>query len=240
MIRKMKTIIWLVGVIVLVCLVSYPLQEAKDAWTVWSSPLSGKVIVLDPGHGGPDGGAEGTDGTQEKEITLQMSRYLQDYLQEAGALVYLTRYEDTDLSSDSAGSLSRRKSEDIRNRVQYIREKEADFYLSIHLNAIPSDRWRGAQTFYNPDVKASENLAKFIQSEIKSNLENTTREALGLNNIYILKHVEAPGALVEAGFLSNNEERELLKSDEYQRKMAASIYQGVLRYVTEREHPSNK
>ncbi|TGB00880.1 N-acetylmuramoyl-L-alanine amidase CwlD [Halobacillus salinus] len=239
MIRKMKTFLWLVGVVVLVCLVSYPLQEAKDAWTEWSSPLSGKVIVLDPGHGGPDGGAEGTDGTQEKEITLQMSRYLQDYLQEAGALVYLTRYEDTDLSSEDAGSLSRRKSEDIRNRVQYIKEKEADFYLSIHLNAIPSDKWRGAQTFYNPDVEESKNLAKFIQSEIKSNLENTTREALGLTNIYILKNVDAPGALVEAGFLSNGEERELLKSDDYQRKMAASIYQGVLRYVTEREHPSS-
>ncbi|MCA0972621.1 N-acetylmuramoyl-L-alanine amidase CwlD [Halobacillus litoralis] len=240
MIRKMKTFFWLIGIVALVCLVSYPIQEAKDAWTIWSSPLSGKVVVLDPGHGGPDGGAEGSDGTQEKQITLKLSRYLQDYLQEAGALVYLTRYEDEDLSSDGAGSLSRRKSEDIRNRVQYIDEKEVDFYLSIHLNAIPSGQWRGAQTFYNPNSEESENLAKFIQSEIKTNLENTTREALGLKNIYILKKVEAPGALVEAGFLSNDQERELLKSDDYQRKMAASIYQGVLRFVTEREHPSSK
>ena len=238
MIRRMKTFIWLAGIVLLVCLVSYPIQEAKDAWTVWSSPLAGKVIVLDPGHGGPDGGAEGSDGTQEKEITLQMSRYLQDYLQGAGALVYLTRYEDTDLSSENAGSLSRRKSEDIRNRVQYVKEKEADFYLSIHLNAIPSGKWRGAQSFYNPNVEESENLAKFIQSEIRKNLENTTREALGLNNIYLLKHVKAPGALIEAGFLSNDQERELLKSDDYQRKVAASIYQGILRFVTEREYPS--
>lgn len=66
---------------------------------------------------------------------------------------------------------------------------------------------------------------------------NTKREALGLSNIYILKHAEAPGALVEAGFLSNDRERELLKSEDYQRQMAASIYQGVLRYVTEREFP---
>ncbi|MGI8317297.1 N-acetylmuramoyl-L-alanine amidase CwlD [Halobacillus mangrovi] len=238
MIRRMKTFVWLAGIVALVWLVSYPIQEAKDAWTVWSSPLSGKVIVIDPGHGGPDGGAEGSDGTQEKEITLQMSEYLRDYLQEAGALVYLTRYEDTDLSSEGAGSLSRRKSEDIRNRVQYIEEKEADFYLSIHLNAIPSSKWRGAQTFYNPNMDESEYLAKFIQSEIKTNLENTTRESLGLSNIYLLRNVKAPGALVEAGFLSNPEERELLKSDDYQRKMAASIYQGVLRYVTEREYPS--
>ncbi|MGP4063021.1 N-acetylmuramoyl-L-alanine amidase CwlD [Halobacillus sp. H74] len=237
--RRMKTFLWLVGIVILVCAVSYPLQEAKDAWTVWSSPLSGKVIVLDPGHGGPDGGASGKDGTEEKDITLQLAEYLQDYLQQAGALVYLTRYEDTDLSSEGAGSLSRRKSEDIRNRVQYIKEKEADFYLSLHLNAIPSAKWSGAQTFYNPGVADSEHLAKFIQSEIRSNMENTDREALGLTNIYLLKHVEAPGALVEAGFLSNERERELLKTDEYQRKIAASIYQGVLRFVTEREYSSS-
>ncbi|UOQ44571.1 N-acetylmuramoyl-L-alanine amidase CwlD [Halobacillus salinarum] len=237
MIRRLKTFGWLTGIIILVWLVSYPIQEAKEAWMGWSSPLSGKVIVIDPGHGGPDGGAVGKDGTEEKDITLQISNYLQDYLQEAGALVYLTRYEDKDLSSDEAGSLSRRKSEDIRNRVQYIKEKKADFYLSIHLNAIPSTKWRGAQTFYYPKSEGSQNLAKFIQSEIKTNLENTTREALGLTNIYLLKHADVPGALVEAGFLSNVEERGLLKSDDYQRKMAAAVYQGILRYVTEREYP---
>ncbi|RWZ52089.1 N-acetylmuramoyl-L-alanine amidase CwlD [Halobacillus fulvus] len=240
MVRRLKTFMWLAGVVLLVCFVSYPLQEVKDTWTVWSSPLSGKVIVLDPGHGGPDGGAVGGDGTEEKEITLQLSLYLQDYLQEAGALVYLTRYEDTDLSSEDAGSLSRRKSEDIRNRVQYVDEKEADFYLSLHLNAIPSAKWRGAQTFYNPDDEESQHLAKFIQEEIKDSLDNTERDALGLTNMYLLKHVEAPGALVEAGFLSNPEERELLKSDAYQRKMAASIYYGILRYVTEREFPGSE
>ncbi|ELK47872.1 MULTISPECIES: N-acetylmuramoyl-L-alanine amidase CwlD [unclassified Halobacillus] len=238
MIRRMKTFFWLAGIVILVCAVSYPLQEAKDAWTVWSSPLSGKVVVLDPGHGGPDGGAEGTDGTQEKEITLRLAEYVRDYLQQAGAIVYLTRYDDEDLSSEAAGSLSRRKAEDIKKRVQFVKDKEADFYLSLHLNAIPSPKWKGAQTFYNPDVSESEQLAKFIQDEIRSNIGNTTREAMGLTNIYILKHIEAPGALVEAGFLSNEQERELLKTEDYQRKVAASVYQGVLRFVTEREYPS--
>ncbi|WP_226585715.1 N-acetylmuramoyl-L-alanine amidase CwlD [Halobacillus litoralis] len=239
MLRRLKTFMWMAGIVVLVCAVSYPIQEAKDAWTVWSSPLSGKVIVLDPGHGGVDGGAVGKDGTEEKVITLQMAEYLRDYLQQAGALVYMTRYDDMDLAAEDTSGLSRRKSEDIRNRVQYIKEKEADIYLSLHLNAIPSSKWSGAQTFYNPTIEESENLAKFIQSEIRSNIGNTKREALGLTNIYILKHADAPGALVEAGFLSNERERELLKSDDYQRKMAASIYQGILRYVTEREPSSS-
>lgn len=145
--RRLKTFFWLAGVIVLVCMVSYPIQEVKDAWTVWSSPLSGKVIVLDPGHGGPDGGAIGGDGTEEKVITLKMAEYLQDYLQQAGALVYMTRYEDADLASEGTSGLSRRKSEDISNRVKFIEEKEADLYLSLHLNAIPSGKWSGHRPF---------------------------------------------------------------------------------------------
>ncbi|SFK50953.1 N-acetylmuramoyl-L-alanine amidase [Halobacillus dabanensis] len=235
LIRRMKTFLWLVGIIVLVCVVSYPIQEVKDAWTVWSSPLSGKVIVLDPGHGGPDAGASGKDGTEEKDITLQMAEYLRDYLQQAGALVYLTRDDDNDLASDEAEKARRRQAEDVRNRVQYIQEKEADLYISLHLNAIPSEKWSGAQTFYYPKNSESKNLAKFIQSEIKENVGGTKRDTFGLSNIYILKHAKTPGVLVEAGFLSNPRERELLKTDDYQRKMSASIYQGVLRYVTERE-----
>ncbi|MGR9047874.1 N-acetylmuramoyl-L-alanine amidase CwlD [Halobacillus faecis] len=233
-----KTFLWLAGIIVMVCAVSYPIQEAKDAWTVWSSPLSGKVIVLDPGHGGPDAGASGKDGTEEKVITLQMAEYLRDYLQQAGALVYLTRDDDNDLASDEAEKARRRQAEDVRNRVQYIEEKEADLYISLHLNAIPSEKWSGAQTFYYPKNEESKTLAKFIQSEIKENIGNTDRGAFGLSSIYILKHAKAPGVLVEAGFLSNPGERELLKDNDYQRKMSASIYQGVLRYVTERELPS--
>ncbi|MFD2925195.1 N-acetylmuramoyl-L-alanine amidase CwlD [Halobacillus naozhouensis] len=239
MIRRMKTAGWLLVVVGVVCLISYPVQEVKDAWQTWSSPLTGKVIVLDPGHGGPDGGAVGENGTEEKEITLQISEDLRDYLQQSGAIVYLTREDGNDLSSDEAGSLSRRKAEDIRNRVDFIEDQEADFFLSLHLNAIPSHKWRGAQTFYNSKNEKSKSLAKFIQSEIRTSLDNTTREAMGLNNIYILKHTEAPGALVEAGFLSNPDERTLLESNEYQRKMAESIYRGILRYVTELEYPDD-
>ncbi|UOQ91554.1 N-acetylmuramoyl-L-alanine amidase CwlD [Halobacillus shinanisalinarum] len=238
MIRRMKTIGWLLAVVGVVCLISYPVQEVKDAWQTWSSPLSGKVVVLDPGHGAPDGGAVGRNGTEEKDITLELSQYLRDYLQEAGAIVYLTRDDDNDLSSDE-GSLSRRKAEDIRKRVDFIKSKKADLFLSLHLNAIPSEKWRGAQTFYNPKSDKSESLAKFIQSEIETNLENTTRKSMGLTNIYLLKHTKAPGALVEAGFLSNQEERTLLESEEYQRKMAASVYRGILRYVTELEYPED-
>ncbi|WP_371069851.1 N-acetylmuramoyl-L-alanine amidase CwlD [Sediminibacillus sp. JSM 1682029] len=231
--KYIKAALWMLGVVLLVLLIQYPIQQSTDSWDSWALPLSGKVIVLDPGHGGPDGGAEGSDDTQEKDIALRVAKKLQNYLQQAGALVFLTREKDEDLAAKETRGLSRRKSEDIRNRVEFIKDKEADFFVSIHLNALPATQWSGAQTFYYPSDGANERLATLIQDEIKRNLENTTREALGLKSMYLLKHAEAPGALVEIGFLSNVHERELLKTDDYQGKMAASIYEGILRYATE-------
>ncbi|MFD1850660.1 N-acetylmuramoyl-L-alanine amidase CwlD [Oceanobacillus bengalensis] len=241
MTKRIKISLWVVGLAILVFLIQYPITKSGDAWdSEFSLPLSGKNIVLDPGHGGPDGGAVGADGTLEKGITLNVSKKLQNYLEQAGANVFLTREVDKDLAAESTKGLSRRKNEDIRNRLQFIKDNEADFFLSIHLNALPSTKWRGAQSFYYPQFDESKHLAKVIQAEIIRNLENTKREALAINGMYLLKHAEVPGALVEIGFLSNEEERELLKDDNYQDKLAASIYEGVLRYSTEDEEKSEE
>ncbi|MCT2536566.1 N-acetylmuramoyl-L-alanine amidase CwlD [Aquibacillus koreensis] len=231
--RVVKVASWLAGAFILVILVQYPIQKSTSSWESWSLPLSGKVIVLDPGHGGVDGGAVGADGTLEKDIALDVTNMLRDYLQQAGALVYLTREVDQDLAAEGTKGLSRRKSEDLKNRLEFIKDKNPDFFISVHLNALPSKKWSGAQTFYYPSLEHSELLAKKLQAEIKRNLENTNREALALNGMFLLKHAGLPGVLVEIGFLSNAHERELLKTEEYQRKMAASIYEGILRYQTE-------
>ncbi|MCP3029603.1 N-acetylmuramoyl-L-alanine amidase CwlD [Halobacillus sp. A5] len=237
MIRRLKTITWFTAILICVGLIYIPVQEVKDTMQSWSSPLFGKVVVIDPGHGGPDAGASGANGTEEKGITLNLSNYLKDYLQEAGAIVYLTREDDRDLSdnpiSTKYGSLSARKAEDIRNRIDIINGAKADLFVSMHLNASTSSGWRGAQTFFNPNKEDSKRLAEAVQEEIKDNLENTNREPAGLRNIYILKHADSPGVLVEAGFLTNPQERELLESEDYQRKVAASIYRGILKYTTE-------
>lgn len=231
--RVSKITVWGIGLLLLIFLIQFPFEKSEETWGAWSLPLTGKTIVIDPGHGGPDGGAKGIDGTQEKGISLAVSEKLRDYLQQSGALVYLTREEDKDLADADTDGLSRRKSEDIRKRLQFIHDQEADFFVTIHLNAIPSPRWSGAQTFYYSKFPESKHLAQMIQAEIVRNLENTDRAALSINGIYLLKYAEIPGSLVEIGFLSNEEERELLKQEDYQRQMAGSIYEGILRYMTE-------
>lgn len=232
--KKKKLAFWFLGLFLLIFLLQYPTREAiNSSNSAWSLPLNGKVIVIDPGHGGPDGGAVGSDGTVEKDIALSVSKMVQSYLMQHGALVYLTRDEDVDLAAEGTSGLANRKSEDIRNRLAFIHEKEPEFFISIHLNALPSSQWHGAQTFYYPKYEEGEHLATMIQDEIIRNLENTDRQPLAIDHMYLLKHAEVPGALVEIGFLSNETEREQLKDEAYQRQMAASIYEGILRYVTE-------
>nr|WP_275695602.1 N-acetylmuramoyl-L-alanine amidase CwlD [Fredinandcohnia sp. SECRCQ15] len=208
----------------------------KDVWNSWNLPLSGKIIIIDPGHGGVDGGADNGD-IQEKDIALSISLKLRDYLQQQGALVQMIRENDVDLASKGTKGYSRRKTEDLKKRVQIINDSEADLFISVHLNAIPSPKWRGAQTFYFGSYKENEAVAKYIQDELRNNLGNTTRQAKSINSVYLLKSSKKPGALVEVGFLSNPDEKALLVQDKYQDKLAASIYTGISRYFSNEDNP---
>ncbi|WP_201716430.1 N-acetylmuramoyl-L-alanine amidase CwlD [Rossellomorea arthrocnemi] len=230
MVQKLKVIGIISALAILLFIIQYKILD-KDTWDSWNLPLSGKIIYIDPGHGGPDGGA-GDEDALEKDIALNVSLMIRDYLQEQGALVILTREKDEDLADEDTRGYSRRKVEDLKKRLSLINESQADMFLSIHLNSIPSAKWSGAQTFYNPKYEENKALAKTIQAELTRNLENTTREAKGLQNVYILKHAKKPGALVEIGFLSNPGERANLLKEDYQQKIAASVYQGVLNYLT--------
>lgn len=221
----------MLGLTVLFFVLQYDFSE-DNTWKSWNLPLSGKVILIDPGHGGPDGGA-GDEGALEKDIALKISLKMKDFLEGQGALVLMTREEDKDLANKSTRGYSKRKTEDLKKRLEFINKSEADFFISVHLNSIPSPRWSGAQTFYAPHHKENARAAKFIQDEFKKNLQNTTREAKPINNVYIIKHAKRPGVLVEVGFLSNPAEKANLKKDSYQDKLAESIYLGVLRYFTD-------
>jgi len=231
--KILKMMFWLLGFGLLIVVIILPSQVKQTLFMVEQLPLAGEVIVIDPGHGGQDGGAVGSDPekTEEKTITLAVAEMVRNYLEQAGAIVYLTRETDTDLADDQMRGFSNRKSQDIRRRLQFIHEKNVDFFISIHLNSLPSKRWRGAQTFFYPRFQQNKQLATTIQDELILNMENTDRVPLQLDHIYLLKHAKVPGALVEIGFLSNEEERELLKQTKYQQQLAASIYKGMLRYV---------
>jgi N-acetylmuramoyl-L-alanine amidase len=232
-----KIIVAAFAFLLVIYMLTYELPSTKT-WTYWTMPLSGKVIALDAGHGGPDGGAVSKDGIIEKDITLAISLYLRDYLQQAGAVVVMTREEDSDLASPGTKGMSKRKTEDLLNRVDFIQKQKSDMLVSIHLNAIPSPKWSGAQTFYYPRGDQNRRLAMLVQDELRTTLKNTDREALTKKETYLLKTLAIPSALVEVGFLSNPQEARMLADEKYQKKLAEAIYRGILRYSSGEKAPN--
>jgi N-acetylmuramoyl-L-alanine amidase len=227
-----KSILGALLLAVMISIIAYDMPTAKTL-NYWSLPLSGKIIAIDAGHGGPDGGAVSREGLIEKDINLSVSLYLRDYLQQAGAIVVMTREGDYDLAQDGTKGYAKRKTEDLKQRVRSIEEAGADLFISVHMNSVPSNRWSGAQTFYYPNNGGNKALSGFIQDELRTTLENTDRVAKTVNTVYLLKMLKMPAALVEVGFLSHPQESVLLGDDVYQRKVATSIYRGILRYASE-------
>jgi N-acetylmuramoyl-L-alanine amidase len=227
------------GLVVIMGAVFFSRIPSTATWSHWSLPLAGKVIALDAGHGGPDGGAVSRDGIIEKDLNLAIALYLRDYLQQAGAAVMLTREGDYDLASPDVRGYSRRKTEDLMERVRRIESMRADYAVSIHMNSIPSPRWSGAQTFYYSGNEEGRRLAENIQYELRTVLENTNREAKTNDTVYLLKTLKIPAALVEVGFLSHPGEARLLADEAYQKKVASAIYRGILSFAAGRAQGGN-
>ena len=188
-------------------------------------PLLGKVIYLDPGHGGLDPGAMYKN-IKEKNINLQISKNLEKRLTKLGAIVYLTRYDDYDLSVNN--TINRKRS-DLSRRGNIINKSDCDLFLSIHLNAENTGIWKGAQTFYNTNNKENKKIAELLQQQLKEDL-NSKRKAKNKNDLYLQKRINRPGVLIEVGFLSNASERYLLKQEKYQDKVTLSIANALLKY----------
>ncbi|MCL6594397.1 MAG: N-acetylmuramoyl-L-alanine amidase, partial [Alicyclobacillus sp.] len=158
--------------------------------------LVGRCIVLDPGHGGPDGGARGVGGVQEKDVVLPVAQYLASLLRQAGADVYLTRTRDTDLASEQDRLRKRRHQSDLRHRTQFVLSKHPDAFVSIHCNSVPSPVWRGAHTIYMTGNVEGEAFARCMQRQFRQSLLPTAREVDDMATLYLLKRV--PGAAVLA------------------------------------------
>ena len=211
--------------------------NASDRRFLLPEPLGGLTIVVDAGHGGIDGGASKGD-VIESEITLKIAQRVERQLKRMGAKVIMTRTTAGDALSEHAPSeqfksTRERKREDLFLRESIVQEAEADMFITIHANAIPNSKWRGAQIFYHKTGHPhSVHLANEVQGSIRESLQNTDREALAIEQVYLLKKVNMPAILVETGFISNDEERELLLNVKYQEQMADAIVRGIENYYS--------
>lgn len=188
-----------------------------------NTKLLNKVIIIDPGHGGKDAGTS-VGSIYEKDINLSISLLLRDELVKNGATVILTRDGDYDLSSPN---VDRRKKSDFDNRIKLINDSNVDMYLSIHINYLDNKKYYGAQVFY---TKGNELLANVMQQSFNSYLKSPMDEKEVQDSIYMYKKLTPPGLLLECGFLSNDNEKKLLVTKEYQEKIVNAIVKALLNY----------
>ena len=218
--------------LMIVLCVSSLLFNAKDAISAKANARQYKyTVIVDAGHGGFDGGAVAMDGTSEKNINLKIAKKLKSMLKLNGINVIMTRESDTAIN-DYGTKIHTKKKSDMQNRLELMKENPNAIFVSIHLNKFTTSAASGAQVFYSDNFELSSTLAESIRQSIVSLLEPENNRSIkkGTSSTYLLYNAKVPAVLVECGFLSNKQDLENLKSDEFQSKMAFVISEGILNY----------
>lgn len=203
-----------------ICLLIFIMLITVVRVNSYKLPLKDKIIYLDIGHGGVDNGASYNE-LKEDELNLKIGYLLKNSLENKGAVVYMTRYDDYDLSNID---VNKRKKSDLYNRIKTINNSDADIYLSIHLNSTTSSRWNGIQLFYNNINSNNKLLAYNIKESLNNKRENK------VINDYMYRNITKPGILIELGFISNSNDRNILLNDELLEDKITRITNGVVNY----------
>ncbi|MCL1903591.1 MAG: N-acetylmuramoyl-L-alanine amidase [Oscillospiraceae bacterium] len=191
------------------------------------------IIVLDAGHGGMDGGAVGANGELEKDINLAIVKNLQHLLEFSGIGVILTRGEDRSMHSEGIVGIRNQKVSDMENRKSVIDSHPNSLFFSVHQNRFTDPKYTGAQMFYTTQNPENHILAQILQDGFAELQSGNDREIKVIDNdLYLFKSAAQPSVLIECGFLSNSNEASMLNNADYQKKVAFTIYKGIIQYLS--------
>lgn len=199
-------------------------RVAASMYTGYFSP----VVIIDAGHGGFDGGAVAADGTEEKELNLQIAQQLRDVMALLGANVVMVREDDRSVET-SGSTVRQRKVSDMQSRLALMKKYPSSSFISIHMNKFSQSSSSGAQVFY-AQTEGSQELAERIQNSVVSGMQSQNHRAVkpGTKDTFLLYNASVPAVIVECGFLSNPEDLANLKSAKYQAEIAFAIARGYL------------
>jgi len=236
--RGVVTAASLLMITVVLCIFAGAMEKKADeqnSFLFASTEAKPPVFVIDPGHGGPDGGAVGVNGVIEKEINLTISLKLRDMLEFWGFDTVMTRETDVSIHSPEADSVKEMKTSDLHNRLDIVEATPNSVYLGIHQNMFGQSQYDGAQIFYGVHSSESERLAECLQTGFVSKLqpENIRQTKKAEKNLFLLSNISGPAVLIECGFISNPQEAALLCDEEYQNKLVFVIFTAVAEYLSE-------
>jgi N-acetylmuramoyl-L-alanine amidase len=186
------------------------------------------TVIIDVGHGGTDRGARAhLPYCEEKKLCLLTARLVRQYLDQLGYQVVMTRYTDDFVP--------------LAKRLEIASQAQGDIFVSVHYNSCRSPEVQGVEIFFYDGAEdrsrssASRKLAGSILSRVVRRTSASSRGIKKGNHLYVIRESTMPAVLVEGGFISNAEERQLLKSREYQEKIARGIADGVDLYFKMRK-----
>jgi N-acetylmuramoyl-L-alanine amidase len=218
---------WFLGALIVLLLLLIGAGSLKLN-SVFSSDLKDKVIVIDPGHGGVDPGAQNS-GIKEKDLNLDISLRLRKVLESKGCKVILTREEDKDffLPGFVLGRMAKRA--ELNQRINLASENNADLFISVHANSFPQRNTYGMETYYHIKSAPGKALAELIQEQL-TRLQSDNKRKAKAGDYYIINQTKMPSVIVEVGFISNPRERKLLMSNNYRDSIAEAIGTGIDHY----------
>lgn len=235
---KKWSAVYVVSLLVLFLVFTVILRQGRAVQTsAYEGESRGEaVLIIDPGHGGEDGGAVAKDGTVESGINLAVALKIEKAAAFLGLKTVMTRSEDISIHDSGAETLRQKKVSDLKNRAALCNETEQGVLISIHQNSLPqSPSVRGAQVFYNGQP-GSQELAQAIQDALNDtvNLDHPKSPKAITAGVYLMENTTCPGVLIECGFLSNPSETEKLKDPAYQSRLAAVILSAAAEHLTGR------
>ena len=181
-------------------------------------------VVVDAGHGLPDGGAVGVNGSIESELNLDIANKVSEIFRNKGIEVIMTRTEEEGVKVKDSWN----KVEDMRLRLKTVKDSDADLFISIHMNHFPTPDVNGLRLFYAANHKEIKPLAENIQSKMADITgAKVTAVRAADKSLFLMKSPPMPAILIECGFLSNPTEEKKLNNEEYRAKIAWAVAETI-------------
>ena len=235
-IKRMLKTLKVISIILIITTVFWTITSLidKNAVSTAASAETGKVIIIDAGHGGEDAGAIGINGAYEKDLNLAIALEVGKELTNRGYTVIYTRTEDKMLYLPEENIKGMRKISDLKNRCKLTDAYEDCILVSIHMNSFGSSKYSGLQVYYADGNEESRMLATKIQNSVREELQpENKRQVKNGKSLYLLENSNGTPVIIECGFLSNESECEKLSQKEYQKQLSFSIICGIIEYINE-------
>ncbi len=188
-------------------------------------------VVVDAGHGYPDGGAVGVGGTLEKDVNLSVAKKTEEILTARGISVIMTRTGDNGLWDESDTTIRQMKLSDMHRRLEIIKSSDADLFITIHMNSYTDGNANGLHIFYSKNHPGVKDLCALMQDKISEATGAQVHSVkTAAESLFLIKSAPMPAILVECGFLSNADEEKKLADEEYRARIAWAISSAVFEY----------